>query len=66
VVTHCTAVTGAPSFTDSVCKATLTIVVSKTGARAPTTRIRDILTSAGSSLSGADFPDVAAMPHLHF
>jgi hypothetical protein len=32
--------------------------------RAPTMRISAVLTSAGSSFSGADFDDVAAMPHL--
>ncbi len=62
MLTHWIVVTGVSSFTESVCRATLTIVVSKMTAIPPTTRIRAVLTTAGSSFSAAGFAGVAAMP----
>ena len=64
MVTHWIVVTGVSSFAESVCRATLTIVVSKMTAIAPTMRIRAVLTTAGSSFSAAGFAGVAATPTL--
>ena len=47
------------SWVASVCRATLTMVVSKTTAMKPTTRIRPVLMTFGSTLSSAGA--VAAM-----
>ncbi len=61
-MTHWIVLTEASSFAESVCRATLTIVVSKTTAMPPTMRIRAVLTTAGSSFSAAGFAGVAATP----
>lgn len=51
MVTHWMTGSEVCSRAASVCRATLTIVVSKTTARAPTMRIRALLSTAGSILS---------------
>ena len=53
MVTHWIVATEVCSLSASVCRATLTIVVSKMTAIAPTMRIRAVLTTFGSSLSAA-------------
>ena len=59
MVTHWMVETDVCSWVDSVCRATLTMVVSKTTAMKPTTRMRPVLMTFGSTLSSAGA--VAAM-----
>jgi hypothetical protein len=49
------------SWVASVCRATLTMVVSKTTAMKPTTRMRPVLMTFGSTLSAGAAGAVAAM-----
>ena len=53
MVTHWIVETDACSWVASVCRATLTIVVSKTTAMTPTTRMRPVLMTFGSTLPSA-------------
>jgi hypothetical protein len=62
VVTHWIVVTEVCSFSASVCRATLTIVVSKMTAITPTTRISAVLTTFGSSWPAAGAGAVAMTP----
>jgi hypothetical protein len=59
VVTHWIVETETSRLVASWCRATLTIVVSKTTARAPTTRISAVLRTFGSSFS-FDRVDIAS------
>ncbi len=60
--THWIVATEVSSLTESVRRATLTIVVSKTTAIPPTMTIRAVRTTAGSSFPAAGSAAGAAMP----
>ena len=64
MVTHWIVDTEVCILSASVCRATLTMVVSKMTAMPPTIRIRAVLTTFGSSFSTGGFAGAAAMTPL--